>query len=195
MACIILCSRTASELDDVEQAIKKINAHIRVHKFSIDITEEAKVLAVAEAVKKEEGRLDILVNNAGTGDPWNLIADGVTEDYWRTVTVNFEGPYLLIHSFLPLMVETAKTTRAIVDVVNISSIGATVATPGASSYQVSKLAVSRLTEVVQVEYGSQGVNCVAVHPGGVLTELSKGLPAPRLSCESITIHFSSPHSG
>jgi NAD(P)-dependent dehydrogenase (short-subunit alcohol dehydrogenase family) len=127
--------------------------------------EEAKVLAVVEAVKKEEGRLDILVNNAGTGDPWNLIAEGVAEDYWRTVTVNFKGPYLLLQSFLPLMVETAQTTGAIVDIVNISSIGATIATPGASSYQVSKLAVSRLTEVVQVEYGAQGVNCVAVHRG------------------------------
>ena len=46
------------------------------------------------------------------------------------------------------MVETAKTTGAIVDVVNISSIGATIVVSGASAYQVSKLAVTRLTEFV-----------------------------------------------
>lgn len=171
------------------QAIKKINTDIRVHKFTLDISDESKVLAVAEAVKKEEGRLDILVNNAGTGDPWQPITDGIADDYWRTVTVNLKGPYLLMKSFLPLMVETAKTTGTIVDVVNISSIGATAVTPGALSYQVSKLAVTRLTEFVQVEYGAQGVNCVAVHPGGVLTDLSKGIPPQFQACEFPAIYF------
>jgi NAD(P)-dependent dehydrogenase (short-subunit alcohol dehydrogenase family) len=171
----------------VEQAIKKLSSHIRVHKFSLDITDEAKVLTVAEAVKKEEGRPDILINNAGTGDPWKPITEGIADDYWRTMTVNLKGPYLLMKSFLPLMVETAKTTGTIVDVVNISSIGATVVIPGASSYQISKLAVTRLTEFVQVEYGAQGVNCVAVHPGGVLTDLSKNMPPPFLASESTPI--------
>lgn len=45
--------------------------------------------------------------------------------------------------------------------------------PGASAYQISKAAVSRLTEFVDLEYGKEGVNCVAMHPGGVLTEMSK----------------------
>ena len=46
---------------------------------------------------------------------------------------------------------------------------------GASAYQVSKAAVSRLTEFVELEYGKQGVNCIAMHPGGVLTEMTKVL--------------------
>jgi NAD(P)-dependent dehydrogenase (short-subunit alcohol dehydrogenase family) len=99
--CIIICPRKASELEDVEQAIKKIDLHFRVHRFTLDITGEAKVFAVAEAVKKEEGRLDILVNNTGTVDPWKLIIDGVADEYWRTVTVNLKGPYLLMNLFCP----------------------------------------------------------------------------------------------
>jgi NAD(P)-dependent dehydrogenase (short-subunit alcohol dehydrogenase family) len=47
--------------------------------------------------------------------------------------------------------------------------------PGASAYQVSKAAVSKLTEFVELEYGKQGVNCVALNPGGVLTKMTKGL--------------------
>jgi NAD(P)-dependent dehydrogenase (short-subunit alcohol dehydrogenase family) len=87
------------------------------------------------------------------------------------------------------MVETAKSTGAIVDVVNISSIGATVVIPAAPGCQVSKLAITKLTEFVQVEYGAQGVNCVAVHPGGVLTGLSKDVSPPFLASESTPIYF------
>jgi NAD(P)-dependent dehydrogenase (short-subunit alcohol dehydrogenase family) len=140
-------------------------------------------------VKKEKGRWDILVNNAGTGDPWRPITEGIADDYWRTVTVNLKGSYLPMKSFLPLMVEAAKTTGAIVDVVNISSIGATIVVPGASGYQVSKLAVTRLTEFVQVEYGAQDINCLAVHPGGVLTDLSKGMPAQLQAWQSTAVYF------
>ena len=46
---------------------------------------------------------------------------------------------------------------------------------GASAYQVSKAAVSRITEFVELEYGKQGVNCVAMNPGAVLTEMTKVL--------------------
>jgi NAD(P)-dependent dehydrogenase (short-subunit alcohol dehydrogenase family) len=74
---------------------------IRVHKFSLDVTEEAKVLVVAETVKKE-GRLDILINNARTGDPWKPVTEGIADNYWWTVAVNLKDPYLLMKSFLPL---------------------------------------------------------------------------------------------
>jgi len=39
-----------------------------------------------------------------------------------------------------------------------------------------------------VEYGSKGVNCVAIHPGGVLTELSKNIEEIRDSKFAIS-HF------
>lgn len=103
------------------------------------------------------------------------------KQYWNTWTVNLKGTYLMLHGFLPLLVETAKEKNTLVDVVNISSIGAHIIMPGASAYQTSKFAVLRLTEFVQAEYGDKGVTCVAVHPGGVLTEMSKGIEVIRAS--------------
>lgn len=39
IACIFICVRTASQLDEVEQAINAINSDIKVRKLALDITD------------------------------------------------------------------------------------------------------------------------------------------------------------
>ncbi|KAF2474883.1 NAD(P)-binding protein, partial [Lindgomyces ingoldianus] len=118
-------------------------------------------------------KLDILINNAGDSSPWVLLTETEPSSWWNTMEVNLKGPYLLLHAFLPLLVETAEANKTTVDVLNVSSIGAHTTSPGASAYQISKLAVLRLTEFVDAEFGQQGVNAIALHPGGVKTELAR----------------------
>ena len=48
--------------------------------------------------------------------------------------------------------------------------------PGASDYQVSKHAINRLCEFVNVDHGEDGIKCFAIHPGGVPTALAKNMP-------------------
>lgn len=180
VACIIICARTVSELDEVEKSIKKLNSTVEVRKLPLDITNESQVLAAAEIVKKEKGRLDILVNNAGVSAPWVPITESNPEEYWHTWTVHIKGTYLMLHAFLPLMVETTKVSRT-VDVINMTSIGAHTVFNGASTYQTSKFALLRLGEFVEAEYAAKGVNCFSVHPGGVLTKMSKDIEVIRQS--------------
>ncbi|KAL3421386.1 short chain dehydrogenase reductase [Phlyctema vagabunda] len=180
VACLILCARTMSQLEATEKDIEAINPDVRVRVFAIDVTDEQNVVSLAQTVREEEGRLDILVNNAGNSPPWAPIAETRVESYWQTFELNLKGIYLMLKSLLPLLAETVKKENIAVDVVNLTSIGANVLLPGASAYGVSKLAVSRLTEFVKLEYGEQGVNCFAVHPGGVPTELSNGIAPPEL---------------
>ena len=59
----------------------------------------------------------------------------------------------------------------------MSSIGAQVVTLGASDYQTSKHAINRLCEFVQADHGEEGVKCIAIHPGGVATELGRNMPS------------------
>jgi NAD(P)-dependent dehydrogenase (short-subunit alcohol dehydrogenase family) len=172
VACIFICARTSSQLDEVEQAIKAINSDVKVRKLALDVTDDKQVTLAVEKVK-EEGRLDILVNNAGASCPWVPISESDVDSYWKVWEVNLKGPYVMLHAFLPLLVETSKKHGRQVDIVNVSSIGAHVTFPGASAYQSSKFALLRLTEFVCIEYEKQGVNCVSLHPGGVLTELTK----------------------
>jgi hypothetical protein len=81
----------------------------------------------------------------------------------------------MLKSFLPLMVETAKTYNITVDVINTVSGSAHFVMPGASAYNISKFALIRLSEFVVAEYGEQGVNCVSLNPGGVKTGINKDL--------------------
>lgn len=126
---------------------------------------------------KMEGRLNALINNAGLSSKWLAITELDVDSYWSVWTVHIKGTYLMLRPFLPLLVETAKREKTHVDIVNMTSIGAHMTSPGASAYQTSKFALLRLTEFVSSEYEEHGVSCVAVHPGGVLTAMSKTLPA------------------
>lgn len=178
VATIITAARTASELDEVKGSINKINSAITVRKLHLDVTDELSVFAAAETIKKEEGRLDILINNAGATNPWLPISEGKPTDYWQTWVVNVKGPYLMLHAFLPLMVDTAKV-QGKADVINVASIGAHVVRSGGSAYQTSKLAILRLSEFVEMEYSDKGINCFSVHPGGVVTALSQEIESIR----------------
>lgn len=186
VAGIIICARTSSELDSVEKELKKISSTVRIRKHTVDVADANSVDALAKTVRKEEGRLDILINNAGASSSWVSIAESDALDYCKVFNVNLNGTYLMLRSFLPLLVETAKKESTVVDVVNMSSIGANMTFPTASAYQVSKAAVSRLTEFVNLEYGEQGVNCVAMHPGSVLTAMSEENLAIR-DCELVCV--------
>lgn len=84
---------------------------------------------------------------------------------------NVRGVYLMTRSFLPLLLKGSGKT-----ILNLTSGGAHVLTPGGSAYQTSKLAILRLSEFTNAEYGAQGILAYSLHPGGVATEMAKGLP-------------------
>ena len=169
---IILCARSADELSAVEASIKSINAGVRVHKHVLDVTSDTAVSGLAEEISAKEARLDVLINNAGHSAAWVPLHDSSPSDWWRTQEVNLKGPYLLVHAFLPLLLSTAQHTRN-VHVVNISSMGAHGVNPLASTYGLSKLALCRLTELIDAGYANQGVVAVSVSPGGVETALAR----------------------
>jgi NAD(P)-dependent dehydrogenase (short-subunit alcohol dehydrogenase family) len=179
VAALIICARTASQLDEVEGAIKEINSSIKVYKYSLDVTNEDGVKKCAAEITEKEGRLDVLINNAGASAPWVPIAESDPKSWAQCMQINVLGPFLFVHAFLPLLVATAEKHKTVVDVINISSIGGLMIAPGASAYSMSKMALNRLSECAD-----KGVNCVSVHPGGVDTNLSQQEEEILKPCES-----------
>ncbi|KAK7181461.1 hypothetical protein DPSP01_013475 [Paraphaeosphaeria sporulosa] len=173
VSCIILCARTASQLDEVQSEIHNINESIRVHKFSMDVTDDSAVAHCAEEVQSTEGRLDVLVNNAGSSAPWVPISESDPERYWGSLTVNIKGPYLFLHAFLPLLKITARGYNTTTTVINMTSVGAHTVYPGLSEYCIGKVALNTLTQFVDAEYREHGIQAFAVHPGGIDTEMAR----------------------
>lgn len=144
----------------------------RVVRVPLEVTEPASVdRAAAQLEAAFEGRLDILINNAGYLETAAPLAESDPDEWWKTMTINLRGPYLVTRALLPLLLRDGDRT-----IVNTSSIGAHRVRPGMSSYQISKLALLRLTEFLAVEYADQGLLAYAIHPGGVMTELSEHMP-------------------
>jgi len=57
-----------------------------------------------------------------------------------------------------------------------------------SAYQTSKLAVLRFSEFMNLEYLDKGVLTLVVHPGGIMTELARNLPAETHGREFFPFH-------
>jgi len=130
---------------------------------TVDVSDEASVVAMMDREKAAFGRLDILVNNAALQNR-ALLAD-TSVDYWdRIQAVNLRGPFLCLREATKLMGSGGA-------VVNISSTGAVhPVMPGLAAYGASKGGLSQLTRNAALELAPAGIRVNAVLPGGVMTE-------------------------
>ncbi|EME39253.1 hypothetical protein DOTSEDRAFT_179713 [Dothistroma septosporum NZE10] len=141
--------------------------------LNLDVTSEDSVAAAAKEVETSFGRLDILLNNAGYLERFLKPHEQDPTDWWRVWEVNIKGVYLVTRAFLPLILKSQDSLKTIL---NVSSIGAHALMSGASGYQMGKLALLRFGEFLNTDYGEQGLLAFGIHPGGVPTELAKGMP-------------------
>ncbi|KAI0845439.1 NAD(P)-binding protein [Daldinia vernicosa] len=137
----------------------------------LDVTDSTSVTNAAQVLEGQWGRLDILIGNAGYLSKFDKILDGDEEAWWRNFEVNVRGSYLVAKAFLPLMLRGGDKT-----IINMSSTGVHHFHTGGSGYQLSKFALLRLTEYLIAEYADQGLLTYSIHPGGVATDLTQGLP-------------------
>ncbi|KAJ5093276.1 hypothetical protein N7456_009137 [Penicillium angulare] len=170
-------ARTLSALDETANEVRSINPATKVVVAQCNIALDDDVKSLVGTVNSEfEGRLDAVVANAGYSGP--LIADVVLEkpsDIQTSFDVNTVGPFLVAHYLLPLLLATESGAKSFI---TINSMGApTVTGPsGHASYCVSKAAQARLIEMINEQYGGQGLFSASVHPGGMRSGFVKDLP-------------------
>lgn len=86
------------------------------------------------------------------------------------------GPYLLTHTFIPLLLSDSDRKLTNPQIINITSIGAHMTIPGLSAYVCSKMAILRFSDLTNAEYSSQGLTAYNFHPGQIMTELASNTP-------------------
>jgi NAD(P)-dependent dehydrogenase (short-subunit alcohol dehydrogenase family) len=136
----------------------------RVLPVALDVADPAAVQAAVAAGLAAFGRLDVVVNNAGYAD-LAAVEDVTLADFRAQLDTNFLGVVYVTKAVLPVL-------RAQGDghIIQVSSIGGRLATPGLSAYQAAKWAVGGFSEVLAREVGPLGIRVTVLEPGGMQTD-------------------------
>jgi len=136
----------------------------RIVPVVLDVTDAKAAQAAVDKAVAAFGRLDVLVNNAGFAHaaPFEQIGD---DDFRAQIDTNFYGVVNLTRAALPVM----RKQRA-GHIIQISSVGGRMGSPGLSAYQSAKWAVGGFTEVLAKEVAPIGIKVTSVEPGGMRTD-------------------------
>jgi len=160
---------SASAAEDLVSELKGTGHEARSYKSDASSTTEA--VQVVDAVVKEWGRIDILVNNAG------ITRDGLlmrmSEEDWDTVIGN---NLKSVYNFTKAACRPMMSQRS-GKIVNITSIVGLTGNAGQANYAASKAGIIGFTKSIAKELGSRNIQCNAVAPGYVETDMTSKLSA------------------
>ncbi|WP_207534513.1 SDR family NAD(P)-dependent oxidoreductase [Desertivirga arenae] len=133
----------------------------------LDVNNEQQAADVVQVAVSQFGRIDVLVNNAGYGDnrPFEQVP---ADEFRKLVETCFFGVVTLTREVLPYM-RKQKSGH----IIQISSAGGRMATPGNAAYHAAKWAVGGFTESLAQETAAFGVKVTALEPGGIRTNWGK----------------------
>ncbi len=143
--------------------------------LGLDVTRQESVDAAVAATVERFGRIDVLVNNAGFGMV-GAVEESAEGEFRPMFETNVFGLIRVTQAVLPQMRKQRSG-----HVVNLSSIGGLVATPGFGMYNATKFAVEGLSEALAQELKPLGIGVTIVEPGPFRTDFlgRSGLVAER----------------
>ena len=149
--------------EQAAETIRKAGSEALV--LRANVTRNADVITMVEAVRKEWGRIDILVNNAGDLLARHTLAN-MTEEYWDLImALNLKSAFLCVKAVWEEMV--ARKSGCIV---NVSSIaGRNGGGPGAAAYAAAKAGLLTYTKSLAKELAPHGVRVNGIAPGVIAT--------------------------
>jgi NAD(P)-dependent dehydrogenase (short-subunit alcohol dehydrogenase family) len=166
-ADVVASARGAGNLETVAGEIEARGR--RTLRVPSDVTDRASLEALCGAVLAGLGKVDILVNCAGRTKRTPTL--DVSEAEWTDILdTNLTGTLRTCQVFGRPMLE-----RGYGRIINIASIGASVALFEVAAYSASKAAVASLTRSLAIEWGSRGVCVNAIAPGVFRTALNREL--------------------
>lgn len=128
-----------------------------------DVSDPDAVVALADRVQAEFGRVDVVVNNAGAarGEDRVPVVELDLEVWHHVIDVNLHGVLYMSRTFAQRFL-AAGTPGSIV---NISSVGGKIMGPNTAAYSASKAGVHALTAAMAKELGHAGIRVNALCPG------------------------------
>ena len=158
------------ESEAVNQTLSELNAIGNEAMFvPCDVSNFEQVKSSIDSVIEQFGKIDILVNNAGiTKD--KLLIQMSEEDFDDVISVNLKGTYNTVKACIRPFIRNKYGK-----IINISSVVGLMGNPGQVNYAASKAGIVGLTKSLAKEYAAKGINCNAIAPGFIATDMTEDL--------------------
>lgn len=152
--------------DGLEETAETLPSPVFARK--LDVRDRGAQMALAAEVKEwAPAAIGAVFNNAGVTVSQTVAGAAPEDDEW-VIDVNYWGVVHGTRAYLPILLEQDSGI-----IVNTSSIFGMIGYPTQSAYCASKFAVRGFTESLRHELRDTGVTAVAVHPGGIATNIVK----------------------
>jgi len=176
---VTIVGRSESRLQVVLQELHRVEPmdgspeHMRL---SLDVTREADMVRMADAVLDRFGRIDLLITSAGLGKQTGSTRllphptrDLPLAEWAEVIGINLTGVFLSNRAVLPAMVRQG--VGHIVNICSSTTPHGLQGTPYAPAYCASKYGVVGFSEALAIEVAPLGVRVQVVLPGPVVTPL------------------------
>ncbi|MDE2455176.1 MAG: SDR family oxidoreductase [Burkholderiales bacterium] len=186
-------------IETLHAAIAEQGEHAsRALAVACDVSDEASVDALFDAVRTRFGRIDLLFNNAGISLPAKS-PDEVGGEAWRqAVGTNLNGAfYCLAAAFRHMRSQQPMGGR----IINNGSISAHAPRPGSIAYTATKHAVSGLTRAAALDGRAFDIAVGQIDIGNVASDMTEKMaqgvpqadgsirPEPRMDLSAVTATF------
>lgn len=143
---------------------------------TVDVSQHASVVAMADDAWAAFGRVEILCNNAGVSwRPFRTLLEATMADWDFIMRVNLWGVIHGLDVFLPRM----RAQQGPKHIVNTASLGGILPLAGHTPYSASKAAVTFISEGLAQELAPEGFGVTILCPGFVRTQVTVNSDALR----------------
>lgn len=159
---LVLIARRKDRLQDIATRLESEHS-IQCEILPADLALDEDIEKVADHIKKISD-LDILINNAGFATLGNFIDVPVEKDM-RMIHVHMKASVQFTYAALQIM---RKRKQGVI--INVSSIGAFILTPGNALYDATKSFLNTFSQNLSLELQGSGIKIQALCPGFMSTE-------------------------
>ena len=168
-AKVALAARRIERLEAIAAEIAEAGGV--AHAVTMDVTDEASVIAGFDIAEAALGPIETVIANAGMNNEGFAVEVSIA-DFDEVMAINVRGVFLTAREGARRMMAAGSRESRRGRVVLISSIGAHKVLPGLTAYCASKAAVVMMGKSLAREWANQGINCNVVCPGYFETELN-----------------------
>jgi uncharacterized protein len=168
---VCLLARNADRLDAIAQDIRHRGGKADV--FAVDLADPQALASTAARLLAAHGSPYILINNAGAGR-WLPILQTTAEEAAQMMAMPYLAAFNITRELLPGML-----SRRSGHIVNVTSVAARLAWPGAVGYAAARAAVEGFTNALRADVHGCGLSVTLAMFGTVQTPYWEHNPGSR----------------